>query len=88
MLKKSNLILKYPYKGLSLKKTAYNKYFSYSFYVFSLYKAREINRHFPCNPGLSKHFFETKTKLADAQTVVFIPKKSRHFILNYKDYYI
>ena len=40
------------------------------------------------NPGLSKHFFETKTKLANAQTIVFIPKKSRHYILNYKDYYI
>ena len=50
--------------------------------------AREINRHFPCNPGSSKHFFETKTKLANAQTVVFIPKKSRHSLLNYKDYHI
>ena len=56
--------------------------------IFSFYKAREISRHFPCNPGSSKHFFETKTKLADAQTVVFIPKKSRHSLLNYKDYYI
>ena len=54
----------------------------------NIYKAREINRHFPCNPGLSKHFFEIKTKLADAQTVVFIPKKSRHSISNYKNYYI
>ena len=40
------------------------------------------------NPDLSKHFFEIKTKLADAQTVVFIQKKSRHSILNYKNYYI
>ena len=55
---------------------------------FSFYKAREINRHFTRNPGLSKYFFEIKTKLADAQTVVFIPKKSRHSILNYKDYCI
>ena len=39
-------------------------------------------------PGSSKHFFETKTKLANAQTVVFISKKSRHSILNYKDYHI
>ena len=38
------------------------------------------------NPDLSKHFFEIKTKLADAQTIVFIPKKSRHSTLNYKDY--
>ena len=40
------------------------------------------------NPDSSKHFFEIKTKLANAQTIVFIPKKSRHSILNYKDYYI
>ena len=42
-----NLIIKYPYKGFLFKKIAYNKYFSYSFYVFSFYKAREISRHFP-----------------------------------------
>ena len=65
-----------------------NKCYSFIFVFFIFLKAREINRHFPCNPGLSKHFFETKTKLADAQTVVFIPKKSRHSILNYKDYCI
>ena len=53
----------------------------------NIYKAREINRHFPCIPGSSKHFFETKTKLADAQTVVFIPKKSRHFKFNYNGYF-
>ena len=40
------------------------------------------------NPGSSKHFFEIKTKLANAQTVVFIPKKLRHSVLNYIDYYI
>ena len=33
-------------------------------------------------------FFGIKTKLANAQTIVFIPKKSRHSVLNYKDYYI
>jgi len=38
LLKKSNLILKYPYKGLLFKKIAYNKYFSYSFYVFKFGK--------------------------------------------------
>ena len=40
------------------------------------------------NPDLSKHFFEIKTKLTDAQTIVFISKKSRHSILNHKDYHI
>ena len=38
LLKKSNLILKYPYKGLLFKKIAYNKYFPYSFYVFKFGK--------------------------------------------------
>ena len=38
-------------------------------------------------PGSSKHFFEIKTKLADAQTIVFIPKKSRHFKFNYNGYF-
>ena len=38
LLKKSNLILKYPYKELLFKKIAYNKYFSYSFYVFKFGK--------------------------------------------------
>ena len=40
-----------------------NKYFFYNFYVFSFCKAREINRHFPCNPRLSKHFLKAKPKL-------------------------
>ena len=30
----------------------------------NIYKAREINRHFPCNPGSSKYFLKTKLKLA------------------------
>ena len=32
-------------------------------------------------PGSSKNFWETKLKLAIAQTINFIPKKSRHFNL-------
>ena len=56
----------------------------------NIYKAREINRHFPCIPGSSKHFFEAKLKLATynfAQTVNFISKKSRHFKFNYNGYF-
>ena len=53
---------------------------------FLFLKAKGNNRHPLCNPGLSKHFFEIKTKLANAQTVVFIPKKSRHSNLITIDY--
>ena len=54
---------------------------------FLFLKAKGNNRHPLCNPGLSKHFFVTKTKLAIAQTIVFIPKKSRHFKFNYNGYF-
>ena len=55
---------------------------------FLFLNAREINRHLPCIPGLSKNFLKTKLKLAIAQTINFISKKSRHFNLIRKIYLI
>ena len=89
--KKLNLLLSIHLNNFYLdfeKVFIINKYFFYNFYVFSFYKAREISSHFPCIPGLSKHFFEIKMKLANAQTIIFIPKKSRHFYIKYKDCYV